>query len=101
MRTLDPSLRAEIRAFTFAYANSFPDFVSPRPDRDYLSFEAELEALHDLDPTLLAFEFLRPIWDHEGQWPRDESLLTRADVRDQALRHAELHDEGGRELAQL
>ena len=101
MRTLDPSLRAEIRAFTFAYANSFPDFVSPRPDRDYLSFEAELEALHDLDPTLLAFEFLRPIWDHEGKWPRDESLLTRADVRDEALRRAEWHGEGGRELARL
>jgi DNA-binding transcriptional ArsR family regulator len=101
MRTLDPSLRAEIRAFTFAYANSFPDFVSPRPDHDYLSFDDELEAIHELDPTLLAFEFLRPLWDHEGKWPRDESLLERADVRKQALGRAEYHGEGGRKLARL
>jgi DNA-binding transcriptional ArsR family regulator len=101
MRALDPALRTEIRAFTFAYANSFPDFVSPRPDHDYLTFEAELDALHDLDPTLLAFEFLRPLWDHEGRWPRDESLLTRADVREHALRDAELQGEGGGALAEL
>jgi hypothetical protein len=66
--------------------------VSPRRT-DYLSFDDEL-TLHQLDLTLLAFEFLRPLWDHEG-WPRDEPRNTRA-IRRQALRHAEHYGEGGK-----
>ena len=72
MRKLDPKLKAEIRAFRFAYVGHFPDFLFPRPDEEFLEFDEELAFLHDLEPETLAFEFLRPVYDHEGTWPRDE-----------------------------
>jgi hypothetical protein len=85
MRRLDPKLKAEIRAFRFAYVGHFPDFLFPRPDEEFLEFEEELAFLHDLEPETLAFEFLRPVYDHEGTWPRDSSLLERDDVRRHVL----------------
>lgn len=85
MRRLDPRLKAEIRAFRFAYVGHFPDFLFPRPDEEFLEFDEELAFLHDLEPETLAFEFLRPVYDHRGNWPRDSSLLEREDVRRHVL----------------
>ena len=42
MRKLDPKLKAEIRAFSFAYVGRFPDFLFPRPDEEFLEFDEEL-----------------------------------------------------------
>ena len=86
MRKLDPKLRAEIQAFRFAYVGHFPDFLFPRPDEEFLDFEQELAFLHDLEPETLAFEFLRPVYDHAGGWPRDSTLLERGDVREHVRR---------------
>jgi hypothetical protein len=83
MRRLDPRLKAEIKAFRFAYAGHFPDFLFPRPDEEFLEFDEELAFLHDLESETLAFEFMRPVYDHTGTWPRDRSLLQSEDVRRQ------------------
>jgi len=96
MRTLDPNLRAEIQAFRFAYVGHFPDFLFPRPDEEFLGFEQELTFLHDLEPETLAFEFLRPVYDHARAWPRDRTLLERADVREHVRRWCGRLGEGER-----
>ena len=85
MRRLDPRLKAEVKAFRFAYAGHFPDFLFPRPDEEFLEFEDELAFLHDLEPETLAFEFMRPVYDHTGTWPRDRSLLESEEVRRDVL----------------
>jgi hypothetical protein len=85
MRRLDPRLKAEIKAFRFAYAGHFPDFLFPRPDEEFLEFEEELAFLHDLEPETLAFEFMRPVYDHTGTWPRERSLLESEEVRRHVL----------------
>jgi len=85
MRRLDPKLKAEIKAFRFAYAGHFPDFLFPRADEEFLEFEEELAFLHDLEPDTLAFEFMRPVYDHTGSWPRDRSLLDSDEVRRHVL----------------
>jgi DNA-binding transcriptional ArsR family regulator len=81
MRAIDPALKAEIRAFRFAYLGHFPDFLFPRPDEEFLGFDDELAYLHELDDQAFAFEFLRPLYDHGGSWPRDLELLGRRDVQ--------------------
>jgi hypothetical protein len=103
MRKLDPKLRGEIQAFRFAFVGHFPDFLFPRPDEEFLEFEQELAFLHDLDPETLAFEFLRPVYDHEGGWPRDSSLLERDDVREHVLRKCSRlgEESAARPLAEL
>jgi DNA-binding transcriptional ArsR family regulator len=102
MRALDPALRGEIRAFAFAYRDHFPDFLFPRPDEEFLDFENELARLHELDAETIAFEFLRPMYDHEGLWPRPHALLEREDVRAHVLERARhIAGDGGVELARL
>jgi len=82
MRTLDPNLRAEIQAFRFAYVGHFPDFLFPRPDEEFLGFEHELTFLHDLEAETLAFEFLRPVYDHAGEVaPRQDAARARRRAR--------------------
>jgi DNA-binding transcriptional ArsR family regulator len=101
LRRLDPSLRAEIRAFKFAYRESLPDFLAAAPDAELQTFEDGLAALDGLAPSELAFEFLRPLWDHGGSWPRDPSLLESDEVRAHAVESAEKQGDGGGELATL
>lgn len=102
MRALDSTLRAEIRAFAFAYLDHFPDFLFPRPDHEFLDFEDELAQLHELDAETIAFEFLRPMYDHEGSWPRPQALLAREDVKTHAVQRAQrIAGEDGAALARL
>ena len=59
-------------------------------------FAAELARLRSVPPDLVAFQFLRPFWDHAGE--HDPELLRRADVRDFVSRGVEVYG-GERELA--
>ena len=102
MRVLDSALRAEIRAFAFAYWDHFSDFLFPRPDHEFLDFEDELAQLHELDAETIAFEFLRPMYDHEGSWPRPQALLVREDVKTHAVQRAQvIAGDDGAALARL
>ncbi|MDX6476881.1 MAG: hypothetical protein QOH95_2392 [Gaiellaceae bacterium] len=85
-RRLPVALRREIDAFRFAWFGDVPDFLLPSPDGDFDSFEEELDRLRGLDHELVAFEFLRPLWDHEGD--RDAAKLDRLDVRAHVERRA-------------
>jgi DNA-binding transcriptional ArsR family regulator len=78
-RRLSADLRRRIRAFSFAYQGMIPDFLLPSAHGDDLSFADELAALRALDPEQTAFEFLRPLWDHEGD--RDPAKLRNPRVR--------------------
>jgi DNA-binding transcriptional ArsR family regulator len=85
-RRLTAPLKRELRAFSFAYRHLIPDCVLPSPETEFASFEDELEAFLRLEPELLAFEFLRPLWDHAGD--RDPEKLRRPEVRATAERRA-------------
>jgi DNA-binding transcriptional ArsR family regulator len=86
MRSLPPKLRKRIGDFAFAYRRTLPDLLAPSPEAELRSFEEELAALTSRDETTLALEFLRPVYDHAGH--RDARLLSRADVRREALANA-------------
>jgi DNA-binding transcriptional ArsR family regulator len=85
-RRLPLALRRELDAFRFAWAGALPDFLLPAPDGGFDSFESELERLHALDLELIAFEFMRPLYDHGGD--RDPAKLRDPSVRVQVERRA-------------
>jgi DNA-binding transcriptional ArsR family regulator len=85
-RRLPSGLRRRIRAFSFAYHALIPDFLHPSPHGELASFDAELDAIRALEPQVAAFEFLRPLWDHEAD--RDPRKLRRKAVREHATRGA-------------
>jgi DNA-binding transcriptional ArsR family regulator len=62
MRRLPAELKREIAAFSFAYRNVIPDVGGLE---GYPGLDEELEAAV-ADPTLLAFQLLRPLVDHGG-----------------------------------
>jgi hypothetical protein len=71
------------------------------PEEDFLGFEQEVAFLHDLEPETLAFEFLRPVYDHTGVWHRDSALLERDDVREHVRRRCGRLGEENAALASL
>jgi DNA-binding transcriptional ArsR family regulator len=79
MRALPSALKRRIGEFGFAYGGYPPDFLFPPAQDPYRDFGEELRLFAGLDPTTLALEFLRPMWDHQGR--RDPALLARDDVR--------------------
>jgi DNA-binding transcriptional ArsR family regulator len=79
VRRLPTDLRRRIDAFNFAWRTDVPDFLLPSPEGDYDSFEAELVRMRELEPLLVGFEFLRPMWDHAGD--RDPAKLADPAVR--------------------
>jgi DNA-binding transcriptional ArsR family regulator len=85
-RRLSPRVKRELRAFAFLYRQFVPDFCFPSPDTEFASFEEELDAFLALDPVLRAFDFLRPMWDHEGE--RDPAKLELPEARAAAVRNA-------------
>jgi DNA-binding transcriptional ArsR family regulator len=89
MRTLPASLRREISALSFLYRWTVPDCVLPAADTGYESFEAELARLRRLRTETVAFDLLRPIYDHGGG-PRlaRRRILTSPEVRALALKRA-------------
>ena len=95
-RRLPTDLRRGIEAFRFAWLFGPPDFMLPtHVARD---FHEELARLRAVPDELVAFEFLRPFWDHSGV--RDAALLRRADVREHVVRRVAVYG-GERELALL
>jgi DNA-binding transcriptional ArsR family regulator len=81
MRRLDPRLKAEIKRSDSPMRVTFRTSSSRAPTRS----SSELAFLHDLEPETLAFEFMRPVYDHTGTWPRDRSLLESEQVRRHVL----------------
>jgi DNA-binding transcriptional ArsR family regulator len=76
-RRLPAALRQRLDAFRFAWIHGPPDFALP--ERRAGDLASELERLRRLPVELVAFEFLRPMWDHGGQ--RDSRLLVDPNVR--------------------
>jgi DNA-binding transcriptional ArsR family regulator len=83
-RRLSPQLRREIGALRFAYRVLIPDFVYPQAGESFGSFAEELATLRALDPQLAAFEFMRPLYDHEGV--RDPAKLRSPEIREHVER---------------
>lgn len=102
MRRLEPSLRGAIRDFRFAYERLAPDFVFPSARGEYPTFAEEMQRVRALDAESLAFEFLRPLYDHGGAWPRDPELLARPRLQEHAIERARSqHGEESAALARL
>jgi DNA-binding transcriptional ArsR family regulator len=80
--------RAAIRDFALAYERLAPDFVFPSARGEYPTFAEEIERVRGLDAEALAFEFLRPLYDHGGAWPRDPELLARPGLQRHAVESA-------------
>jgi DNA-binding transcriptional ArsR family regulator len=95
-RRLPAGLRREVEAFRFAWLFGPPDFMLPTGVVD--DFDEELERFRALPAELVAFEFLRPFWDHSGD--RDPALLERKDVREHVARRVAVYG-GEREHALL
>jgi DNA-binding transcriptional ArsR family regulator len=95
-RRLPVTLRRRIDAFRFAWLLGPPDFMLPLADAP--DFHAELARLRRVPADLVAFQFLRPFWDHAGE--HDPELLRRDDVRDLVSRRVEVYG-GERDLALL
>jgi DNA-binding transcriptional ArsR family regulator len=98
MRRLPLALKRAIADFSFVYAGLYPDFVYPPATGGYASFDEELERVRGMDPVLAAFEFTRPLFDHEGV--RDPRKLESQSVRRHVLEGAEQAG-GSPELARL
>jgi DNA-binding transcriptional ArsR family regulator len=86
MRRLPPSLKREIEGFSFAYRRYIPSLLAPSPGESLREFDQELRSLRDLDPTTIALEFSRALYDHGGA--RDTEFLEREGVRGQIVRGA-------------
>jgi DNA-binding transcriptional ArsR family regulator len=95
-RRLPPDLRRRLEAFRFAWLLGPPDFMLPSEVSPDLG--SELDRLRGLPPDLVAFEFLRPFWDHGGR--REPELLQSAQVRDRVANRVAVYG-GDRELALL
>jgi DNA-binding transcriptional ArsR family regulator len=89
MRRLDPPLRREIAALSFLYRWTLPNCVLPSATTGYDDIETEVERLRALRRDVVAFELLRPLYDHGGgRRPARRRILADQRVRDLALRRA-------------
>jgi DNA-binding transcriptional ArsR family regulator len=89
MRALPTSLRREISTLSFLYRWTLPNCIVPSADADYDGFEAELARLRRLRIEVVAFELLRPLYDHGGGVrPARRRILGSPDVRTLALKRA-------------
>ena len=89
MRALPASLRREIASLSFVYRWTIPDCVLPAANTGYEAFEEELARLRRLRIDVVAFDLLRPLYDHGGgARPARKRLLASRDVRALALKRA-------------
>jgi DNA-binding transcriptional ArsR family regulator len=88
MRRLPPPLKRAIEEFSFAYRRYIPTLLAPSPDEALRDFDQELEALRRLDPTTIALEFCRGLYDHGGA--TDTDFLDDEEVRGHIVRAARL-----------
>lgn len=98
MRRLPAGLRRAIVDFSFVYSGLYPDFVYPPATGGYASFADELERVRNMEPVLAAFEFTRPLYDHEGV--RDPKKLETEVMRMRVVERA-AQEGGSPELARL
>jgi DNA-binding transcriptional ArsR family regulator len=102
MRHLPASLRREISALSFLYRWAIPDCLLPAADTGYDGFEVELARLRRLRTDIVAFELLRPIYDHGGgARPARRRILSSPEVRTLALKRAGAHGAHARRAASL
>jgi DNA-binding transcriptional ArsR family regulator len=97
MHTVSPALKREIRAFSFFYADAFPDcFV---PTRSNMTFEDQLAVVRELDDAEAAHELARPFYFYWEPAAGGPERLGDPSVRDNALAFArELAGEEGADL---
>jgi DNA-binding transcriptional ArsR family regulator len=88
MRRLPPALKRAIEDFSFAYRRYIPNLLAPSPDEGLRELEQELEALRRLDPTTIALEFTRGLYDHGGA--TDAEFLEDEEIRGDIVRSARL-----------
>ena len=89
MRALPASLRREISALSFLYHWTLPDCVLPAADTGYEGFDVELARLRRLRTDVVAFDLLRPIYDHGGRpRPARRRILSSPEVRTRAVKSA-------------
>src|SRR3954470_24705588 len=102
MRNLPSSLRREIDALSFLYRWTLPDAILPTATSGYDEFDVELERLRRIRIDVVAFDFLRPIYDHGGGVrPARRRILSSPDVRARALRSAATLGAASRRAAAL
>ena len=77
-RTLPVALRREIAALSFLYRWTLPNCVLPWATSADDSFEDELARLRALRPEVVAFELLRPLYDHGGKQQSRRRVLATA-----------------------
>jgi DNA-binding transcriptional ArsR family regulator len=89
MRTLAPGVRRELADLSFLYRWTVPNCLLPAATTEYESFQAELARLRTLRTEVVAFELLRPLYDHGGGTrPARRRVLADPDVRTLALKRA-------------
>jgi DNA-binding transcriptional ArsR family regulator len=102
MRNLPSSLRREIDALSFLYRWTLPDAILPTATSGYDEFDVELQRLRRIRIDVIAFDFLRPIYDHGGGVrPARRRILSSPDVRTRALRSAATLGPASRRAAAL
>lgn len=102
MRKLPASLRREIATLSFLYRWTVPDCILPTAGSGYDSFEEELARLRRLRTDVVAFDLLRPIYDHGGgARPARRRVLSSLDVRTRALKQAGVLGPASRRAAAL
>jgi DNA-binding transcriptional ArsR family regulator len=102
MRSLPASLRRELDALSFLYRWTLPDAILPTATSEYDDFEVELERLRCIRIDILAFDLLRPIYDHGGGVrPARKRVLSSPEVRTRALRQASALGPASRRAAAL
>src|SRR5437764_2048447 len=102
MRRLPASLRREISALSFLYRTAIPDCLLPAADTGYDTFEVELARLRRLRTDVVAFELLRPLYDHGGgARPARRRTLASPEVQAHALKTAAAHGADARRAAAL
>jgi DNA-binding transcriptional ArsR family regulator len=89
MRRLPAALKRRISEFGFAYRWTMPGFVTASPEDEFADFQQDVEAFARHDAETLAFDFLRPLYDHGGR--RDPALLADPAIRKHTLDQCERH----------
>jgi DNA-binding transcriptional ArsR family regulator len=89
MQVLPVALRRDIERFRFVYAGYFPAFVFPSASGVFHGFEAELDALADVDEDLARVEYTEMFAGDELR--RDPALRREPAAQERILSEARRH----------
>ncbi len=101
MRRLPAELRRELQSFRFLLDDASPDCVLPPKLGTKVGFDAHLDAIARLDPSLLAYDLARPLFHWTGPTMGGREAMESAEVRDRAVARAGTFGEGCVEVARL